>query len=111
MTKMCGICWHEMPGHKPNCPVLTGVPVGGLSQMQQVDKNLEKIYADIINRRDAEIARLTQANKAITFQYLEARSLIIELAEAVQYCHVYRINDATIAEHRELMQRTREAIK
>ena len=45
-------------------------------------------------------------------QYIaELKALIVELAEAVQYCHVYRINDATIEYHRELMQRAREATK
>ena len=44
-------------------------------------------------------------------QYIaELKALIVELAEAVQYCHVYRINDATIEYHRELMQRARDAV-
>jgi len=32
---MCGVCWHEVPGHEPDCPVFTGVPVRGYPGMSQ----------------------------------------------------------------------------
>jgi hypothetical protein len=38
----------------------------------------------------------------------ELKALLVQCAEAIAYCHAYRINDSTIAEHRELMQRVRE---
>ena len=31
----CGICRHEMPGHEPDCPVLTQEPVRGIGYSQQ----------------------------------------------------------------------------
>ncbi len=51
--------------------------------------------------KDAEIERLKEDIK-------ELRDIAVALAEAVQYCHVYRINQTTIDEQRALMQRARK---
>lgn len=83
------------------------------AESQQVEE-LKKQLDDALTSRREWMEKVTidrQEIGELKAEIEQLKKLLVEAAEAVQYCHVYRINDATIEYHRELMQRAREVTK